>query len=206
MNSMSSKLTWVDATKVELLQTLYKTGLHSHAKIGELLGGLSASIVSGKLRRLGYVGPDWTDAGIETLKTMWAVNAPTDEIAVATGMTPGQVLTKAGKLNLGRRTLPPRVRIRNRRKEPSSELTVYTPPKPRVCDVVFTPVSLVDRTGCCYPVGDDRPYMFCNNEGVKWGKSVDASIYCKGHWKYMHQDASAYHGKGVKSAHKATYK
>jgi hypothetical protein len=55
--------------------------------------------------------------------------------------------------------------------------------------------SLVDRTGCCYPIGDTRPWKFCNAPGEK--KTPD-SIYCDAHWDLMHD--KTYHSKSVQRA------
>ena len=44
------------------------------------------------------------------------------------------------------------------------------------------PVPLMERTGCCYPVTEHKPHLFCNAE-------TDGS-YCEFHRSLMYRDAA----------------
>lgn len=43
------------------------------------------------------------------------------------------------------------------------------------------PVGQMERTGCKWPIGDDRPYLFCNHE------IQDGSPYCPHHHSLAHR-------------------
>jgi transposase-like protein len=41
----------------------------------------------------------------------------------------------------------------------------------------MNPVGLFKRTGCCFPINNGRPYLYCNNPG----QCYDESVYCDFH-------------------------
>lgn len=66
-------------------------------------------------------------------------------------------------------------------KKPWVRSTKPTPPHPRqrIQHPPMTPVTLLERTGCCFPVNDGRPFLFCDNA------KHDRSSYCLFHGNLM---------------------
>lgn len=68
-------------------------------------------------------------------------------------------------------------------KKPWVRSTKPTPPQPRqrIKHPPMTPVGLLERTGCCFPVNDGKPFLFCDNA------KHERSSYCLFHGNLMFQ-------------------
>lgn len=199
---------WNDAVKVEALINLFNQQKFSASQIAAKLGLKSKNQVISKLHRMGYGGKGtprktelftskhkgWSDQEVETLETMWAENSSVQAIAIAVGRTVKAVKNKSAHLGLKPRNLPRHATV-------ARQKPVYSAPRPVVCEVTCSPVTLERRTGCCFPTNNGGPYLFCNNAGKVQSRSGE-SIYCDGHWQFMHRNSNDYHGAAVKSAHR----
>lgn len=62
---------------------------------------------------------------------------------------------------------------------PRSKIRTAPQPRRHIEHPPMTPVSLFERTGCCFPTNDGGPFLFCNN-GVHFPAS-----YCEFHGNLM---------------------
>lgn len=127
----------------------------------------------------------WQDTDKQTAITMFVAGSSYSEIGAILGVSRCSVggmfnrMRAAGKIPsevLARAAIPPKAnkgKGRGNRKRPRTAYNLLyrpgkfpTPPQPRrhVEHPPMTPVRLLERTGCCFPVNDGGPYLFCNNE------------------------------------------
>lgn len=221
-----TKSIWDDPKNVTRLIEMQAEGLKYRA-IGDELG-VSKNAIVGKLHGLGIykvrkgpsshkttLGPQsWSIEHVALLKSMWRVAGPLIDIAKSLGRSTDQIWSKAYKIGLGPRpkfiTL---VKIAVVRPKPKAKPLPKTPAlkvadRPRLIAIEpaaihCVPVTLENRTGCCYPTNNGGPFLFCNNAGTTDGDS----IHCDPHWALTHERRGhRHHGHAVKSAHRAVYR
>ena len=129
----------------------------------------------------------WTADRIDTLRTLHAQNMTFDEIGAKLGTTRLAVNRKANRLGLSKRmagfAAEYRWRFNEKPKPIVSPFDRRTTPKPpQHYGVVLAPgslpVPLIERTGCCYPTTDGKPFMFCN-------AATSRGDYCDFHRRRM---------------------
>lgn len=141
----------------------------------------------------------WTEEQDTTLRTMRDDGASYDEIGSVLGVTRNAVSGRVNRLKLVPRpqdyagkaakrwqvtnrpakAKPLHLKPMNWRKgkpTPPMFFAVHEAPK-------AVPVPLIDRTGCCYPVTEHGPHLFCN-------EATDGS-YCKFHRSVMYKEFAA---------------
>jgi len=62
---------------------------------------------------------------------------------------------------------------------PRSKMRTAPQPRKHIEHPPMTPVTLQERAGCCFPVNDGGPYLFCDNP------KHDRSSYCEFHGNLM---------------------
>ena len=120
----------------------------------------------------------WKLDQIDKLRLMWAAGVAAPKIALEIGVTEAAVHRKRHRLKLPirrgsvrdvtKRQLPPQI-------------------KPLVVKVISSGImaNLLNRTGCCAPVGRlNDEHMFCN----KSGRKVRGSIWCDEHFEMYFAD------------------
>lgn len=181
---------WTDE-KIKEAVALYNDG-HTYSEISARWG-LSRSTVAGALRRsrvreaktgkpLRY-DTLWTEELIERFKTLHAEGKPYAAISEELGMSDNALRKKAVRLGLPKRApvaptqrgfrLPTKFGFfgAGTRKAPQKRGVVLAPDS--------NPVSLFERTGCCYATTEHSPHLFCNAE-------VNKGDYCEFHYRRMY--------------------
>ena len=120
----------------------------------------------------------WTLDQIDKLRLMWTAGATAPKIALEIGVTEAAVHRKRHRLKLPIRSGS--VRDITKRQ---------FPPKIKPLDAIVKSsgimANLLNRTGCCAPVGRlNDEHMFCNNSGRK----VRNSIWCDEHFEMYFSD------------------
>lgn len=183
-----TKLNRIDWTSERLsaLEAMWCKG-QSAAKIGKAVGA-SRNAVMRRVNRLGLTrhgrknaverALPWSDDAIDTLRRVW-LTARADEIASMLGRTVSAVEKMGHRLKLPNKNRNPFGRkltgftFRARKvRSPVSKVRVLPEPPP------MRPVDLFARTGCCFPVNDGGPFLFCNN-------SKERGDYCSYHHQVM---------------------
>lgn len=146
--------------------------------------------------------PGWSMQQIDTLRRMWVEGASFSKIGIAVGKSKNAVAGKSHRLGLlkrgvehlrrkaaenarerwGDRSKPKNKsfsfkRTSSKERKPPMFLRVVSVPGSR-------PVSLVERTGCCYPTSSDKPHLFCN-------QPKDRGDYCEFHFIVMYPKGKA---------------
>lgn len=120
---------------------------------------------------------DWTPEAIEKLKAMRDAGEAGSSIAKAlgNGCTRNMVLGKIWRLALDypddqprkaaalRRAQEHKKALQGKPRKPSLKpkpRIYYPPPPPEI--YTGTGITLAERTGCCWPLNDGRPFVFCN--------------------------------------------
>lgn len=124
----------------------------------------------------------WTPDKVEELRRIW-LDYSASEIGAMLGFTKKSVDHKARNLGLpnknhvavARRSAALKLASKGKQGRPVTAVKVV-PPAPNM-----KPVELHERTGCCFPVNDGGPFLFCNSPGTVHG----ASIYCDFHKHIM---------------------
>jgi len=132
--------------------------------------------------------PFWTDDRVKELSILWAEGFTARQIEARLGApSRNAVLGKAHRLGL-----PARPKPEPKKPKPKGKNIYFgtgfhrrpklaTPPsmpKPVPLPPVVKPVPLHERTGCCFPVNNGKPYLFCN-------EPTEAHSYCAYHWRRM---------------------
>ena len=139
------------------------------------------------------MGFEWNAENVSKLEKLWAEGYSCSEIAcrISTGITRNAVIGKVHRLKLTPRVMripvtPTQRQAKREKKERMKKNCIRShdiapvirfpkaPPK-----MIEPPnsahVTLVNRTGCCWPVNDGGPFLFCNAD--RHGKSD----YCEFH-------------------------
>lgn len=161
------------------------------AKIGSIIGKSRKAIESYFVRldraegipakpRLKNVRTYWNEERVATLKALLAAGMSRSQAAAEMGSTKNAVTSIIDRLRQQGEVIkcrPPSIQVTQRRR-PSGIRTAPRPPQV-INHPPMTPVSLFERTGCCFPVNDGGPFLFCNN-GVHFPTS-----YCEFHGNLM---------------------
>jgi hypothetical protein len=134
----------------------------------------------------------WTPAEDAQLRALHDEGKSFTQMAKAIGRTKGSCISRSRKLKLPSRTDLHIKRMSQRttkiRKARSVPVRVITHRKserkpPMYFRVVTAPdskpVSLMERTGCCYPTTKDGPHLFCN-------APINGPDYCEFHLNIMY--------------------
>lgn len=188
------------------LRTMRDEG-RSYADIGKALG-TTRNAVSGRVNRLklpprtgqysaqmrwhGRVDADgyadvcrtWTREDDGTLIRMRTEGVCDAAIAQSLGRSLSSVRGRVARLGVPPRassikpaqSLPKPFTYRKGKATPPKFFAVHEAPN-------AVPVDLIERTGCCYPVTDHKPHMFCNAE-------TESGDYCKFHRAVMYRVAA----------------
>ena len=141
----------------------------------------------------------WTEEAVSTLTTAWKAGKSSGIIAREMRTTRNTIIGKVHRLGLaGRTTLdsmlrtgrppipnkPPRQRtrpgtIKKQGPAPQESFARY----PKAPAAILSPpegqhVTLIDRTGCCFPMNEGGPFLFCNAE-------LHEGSYCEFHHAAM---------------------
>lgn len=119
----------------------------------------------------------WSEEAVATLKRLREQNKPYSVIASVLGVSVRAVTGKVDRLGL-----PPRdtsqsaafARWGDRKAKGRPTPPSFPAPVP---EPHMTPVGLMDRTGCAWPVNDGGPYLFCNQP------RQENSDYCTHHFQ-----------------------
>jgi len=135
---------------------------------------------------------DWTEARIEEMLTMWRTGYTTYQIADKFGVSRNTICGKLHRVKIARGILEakPRIRKPSKTDEPRKASTMTLPARAGFV-LAKSPVtsvaapdegqlaSIIDVTGCKWPVKDDEAYVggvaFCNHG------TLDGSSYCPYH-------------------------
>ena len=138
--------------------------------------GLSRGIINNLLRRQNNpavkLAQLWMPQEDITLRQMYYAGHPLSEIADRLGRTTKGVDHRLGALGVERRARPKTVR----KTLVYAKVTAIALPPSRIVPG-STPVTLIERTGCCWPVGHDGLTLFCN-------EATD-NTYCEHHRAIM---------------------
>lgn len=149
--------------------------------------GRSLNSVNARSKRLDLLPKVlWSKEREERLAQLWADHVQDHVIAEMFGLTRSAIKNKVQRLKL-----PPRHMVRQPQLQKRATWRSYghrgqvrLPSKPvpmptTVPEPVTTPVGLLDRTGCAWPVNDGGPFLFCNHptEGT----------YCEHHHQRMYR-------------------
>lgn len=142
----------------------------------------------------------WTMERLDTLRAMWADGKTCLQIAAALKTSRSAIAGKVRRLKLDRRTPAHSAKVRwenapraPRPKTGGFRLIDRTKPyhrtEPVHCAPVEAPraipVHLLERTGCCYPVTEAKPHLFCN------AAIEDDASYCDFHHSVMYRGKAA---------------
>lgn len=134
----------------------------------------------------------WTPDDIELLKKLNSEGKTAAQVGVVLGMTSRAVSNKLHSLGVKSGYKQPR--------KPKKPRLLQAKPAPvkivPIAAPIFQSVTLDRRTGCCFPLNDGGPFLFCNAPGDARG----ASLYCEYHWQAMHNSAAQHHPRSVRSA------
>jgi GcrA cell cycle regulator len=135
---------------------------------------------------------DWTEARIEEMLTMWSTGYTTYQIADKFGVSRNTICGKLHRVKIARgiSEAKPRIRRPSTTDKPRKERKMPLPARAG-CVLAQLPVtsvaapdeghlaSIIDVTGCKWPVKDDEAYVggvaFCNHG------TLDGSSYCPYH-------------------------
>jgi len=148
-------------------------------------------------RERGYSGKSaacWTPADIDTLRSLHKTGQAYGAIAKAMNRSRGAIEKKCRELDLPKRWnfhAGNAARWNGHQKKPKGHNLYFgtgfhrrpklaTPPSfPKTPHPEgMKPVQLHERKGCCFPVNDGGPFLFCN-------QPTDDHSYCAHHWKRM---------------------
>jgi hypothetical protein len=134
---------------------------------------------------------DWTEARIEELLSMWRTGYTTYQMADHFGVSRNTVCGKLHRVKIARGILEakPRIRRPSTTDKPRKERKMTLPDRAEFVLAKFPPIavavpdegqlaSIIDVTGCRWPVKDDASFVggvgFCNH-------GTDGKTYCPYH-------------------------
>lgn len=187
MSTEAASVPWTPVQEAELCN-LWNAGT-SRVDIARIMGK-TVNAVKARARKLKLRSDNaflpWIPYDEKRLAEMWAAGVSTRQIAVTIGLSANAIKAKVKRLGLAPRRHPPRTRVaqrpswksyghRGQSRPPSKPVPMPT----TVPEPVTTPVGLLDRTGCAWPVNDGGPFLFCNHptEGT----------YCEHHRQRMYR-------------------
>lgn len=140
----------------------------------------------------------WTAENVQLLRTEWAAGKSSGVIAASLGITRNAVIGKISRLHLARRTtLDTRTCGRPRKSRAGVPVLRRKPakarpnpfggrsytikyPKAPVAPPDGPGATLQNRTGCCFPINDGNPYLFCD-------ATTENGSYCEYHRQAMYR-------------------
>ena len=138
---------------------------------------------------------NWTMEALDRLRVMHAEGKTFLEIAAALNTTRCSVAGKAHRLKLPHRSQSFSAQKRWATAEPKSKTSkpfLFTNKRERKPPMLLrivtvpdaVPVSLIERTGCCYPTTTEKPHLFCNAP-----KGDHTGDYCEVHFRTMYPNS-----------------
>lgn len=125
----------------------------------------------------------WTNEATDRLCAMWADGRSQASIAGELGITVNSVAGKISRMGIKRSGQPHAVKLASIASQKAAERRKSVKPPqhiPAKKARSSKPVPLWERTGCAYPVTDEKPHRFCN-------KPSPPDSYCEFHKKIMYR-------------------